>query len=65
MSIDTKNYDPVEMAQGGGIQRGSGAPSHSASKGTLYINLGGTTTNDRAYLNTDGATTWTALTTAA
>lgn len=48
-----------------GIFFGSGAPTLSAAKGSLYLRSDGTTTNDRAYINTDGGTTWTALTTAA
>ena len=48
-----------------GIYFGSGAPTISAAKGSLYLRSDGTTTNDRAYINTNGSTTWTALTTAA
>lgn len=48
-----------------GIFVGSGAPTVSAAKGSLYLRTDGTTTNDRAYINTNGSTTWTALTTAA
>lgn len=48
-----------------GVFFGSGAPSLSAAKGSLYLRSDGTTTNDRAYVNTNGSTTWTALTTAA
>jgi len=48
-----------------GIYWGSGAPSVSAPKGSLYLRTDGTTTNNRAYINTDGATTWTAITTVA
>lgn len=48
-----------------GIYFGSGAPSLSAAKGSLYLRSDGTTTNDRAYINTNGTTTWTALTTVA
>ena len=44
---------------------GSGAPTLSAPQGSLYLRTDGTTTNDRAYINTDGSTTWTALTTGA
>jgi hypothetical protein len=40
-------------------------PTHTAPKGSLCINTGGTTTNNRMYINTDGAGTWTAFTTAA
>lgn len=48
-----------------GVYFGSGVPTVSAAKGSLYLRSDGTTTNDRAYINTDGATTWTALTTVA
>jgi hypothetical protein len=48
-----------------GVFFGSGAPTLSAAKGSLYLRSDGTTTNNRAYINTDGSTTWTALTTAA
>lgn len=59
MALDTKNYNPVEMVQGAGIIRGSGAPTGiSASKGTLYVNETATTTTTRLYVNTDGGTTW-------
>jgi len=44
---------------------GSGAPTLSAAQGSLYLRSDGTTTNNRAYINADGGTTWTALTTAA
>jgi hypothetical protein len=48
-----------------GIYFGSGAPSVSAAKGSWYLRSDGSTTNDRAYVNTDGATGWAAMTTAA
>lgn len=48
-----------------GIYFGSGVPTVSAAKGSLYLRSDGTTTNDRAYINTNGTTTWTALTTVA
>jgi len=44
---------------------GTGAPTFSAKKGTLYINLTGSSVATRLYINTDGATTWTNITTAA
>ena len=47
------------------IQAGSAAPTHSAAKGTLFINTGGSSTATRLYVNTDGATTWTNFTSAA
>lgn len=55
----------IRLDAGMSIDSGAGVPSHTAAKGTLYLRTNGTTTNDRAYINTDGATTWTALTTAA
>ncbi len=48
-----------------GVFFGSGVPTLSAAKGSLYLRSDGSTTNDRAYINTNGSTTWTALTTAA
>lgn len=48
-----------------GVYQGSGAPTISASKGSLYLRTDGSSTSTRAYINTDGATTWTAITTAA
>lgn len=65
MSIDLKNSDPGLALLGVSFYSGSGAPTFAATKGALYVNLAGTTTNDRMYVNTDGATTWTAFTTAA
>lgn len=47
-----------------GVFFGSGVPSLAAAKGSLYLRSDGSTTNDRAYINTNGSTTWTALTTA-
>jgi hypothetical protein len=48
-----------------GVFFGSGAPTLSAAKGSLYLRSDGSTTNDRMYVNTNGGTTWTAVTTAA
>lgn len=47
------------------ISAGAGAPSFTAPKGSLYLNTTGSSTSTRAYINTDGGTTWTAITTAA
>ena len=44
---------------------GSGAPSLSAAKGSLYLRSDGSGTNDRMYVNTNGTTTWTAVVTVA
>lgn len=48
-----------------GFFGGQGAPTLSAAKGSMYLRTDGTGTNDRAYINTDGGTTWTALVTVA
>lgn len=47
-----------------GMFFGSGAPSLSAAKGSLYLRSDGTGVADRAYINTNGSTTWTAIATA-
>lgn len=44
---------------------GSGAPSATAPKGSLYVRTDGSSTSTRLYVNTDGAATWTNVTTAA
>lgn len=45
---------------------GAGTPNAAvtAPKGSLYLRTDGTGVNDRAYINTDSSTAWTALTTA-
>jgi hypothetical protein len=48
-----------------GIYYGSGAPTISAGKGSLYLRSDGSGVSDRMYVNTDAGTTWTAVTTAA
>ena len=65
MSVDVKDSNPGFSQIGVGFQSGSGAPTHTATKGTLYVNLDGSGTDDRMYINTDGATTWTEFTTGA
>lgn len=48
-----------------GVFFGSGAPTLAAAKGSLYLRSDGSGIADRAYINTDGSTTWTAIATAA
>lgn len=48
-----------------GIYFGSGAPTVSAAQGSLYIRTDGSSISTRLYVNTDGGTTWTNVTTAA
>lgn len=48
-----------------GVYHGSGVPTVSAAKGSLYLRTDGSATSNRMYVNTDGGTTWTAVITAA
>jgi len=48
-----------------GLFFGSGVPTLSAAKGSFYLRSDGTTTATRAYINTDGGTTWTNIVTGA
>jgi hypothetical protein len=43
---------------------GSGAPTVSAAQGSLYLRTDGSNASTRAYINSDGGTTWVAVTTA-
>lgn len=47
-----------------GVFVGSGAPTLAAAKGSLYLRSDGSSTSTRAYIATDSAGTWTAITTA-
>ena len=47
-----------------GIYTGSGVPTISAAKGSLYLRSDGTGVADRAYINLNGTTGWTAIATA-
>lgn len=47
------------------IYSGTGAPSFSAAKGSLYVRTDGSSSSTRMYINTNGSTTWTNFTTAA
>ena len=44
---------------------GSGAPTLSAPKGSIYLRTDGSSTSTRAYIASDAVGTWTAITTAA
>jgi hypothetical protein len=48
-----------------GIYWGSGPPSISAVQGSLYLRTDGSSTSTRLYVNTNGSTGWTNVTTAA
>lgn len=61
----TTGLSLFQGATAASIQVGTGAPAHSAPKGSLYLRTDGSSTSTRAYINTDGATAWTNFTTAA
>lgn len=65
MALDLRNYIPALMQLGIGIFAGTGAPTLSAPKGSLYVRTDGSSTSTRLYINTDGSTTWTNFTSAA
>lgn len=46
------------------VLTGSGAPTAVATKGTLYLRTDGSSSSTRAYINTNGSTTWTNIVTA-
>lgn len=48
-----------------GIFYGSGAPTLTAAKGSIYLRSDGSSTSTRMYVNTDGVNTWTNVTTGA
>jgi hypothetical protein len=56
---------PSGASVGGvGLYAGSGAPTLSAAQGSLYLRTDGSSTSTRAYINTNGTTGWTNLTSA-
>lgn len=57
----------VQLSSGIKILNGTGSPHTvvTATKGSLFLRTDGSGVGDRAYINTDGATAWTAITTAA
>lgn len=59
------NFRKPVTVQGIGVYAGTGAPTLSAAKGSLYSRTDGSSTSTRLYVNTDGGTTWTNVTTAA
>lgn len=47
------------------IYGGVGAPTFAAPQGSVYMRSDGSSTSTRMYINTNGSTTWTAVTTVA
>lgn len=65
ISWDAMTNTATPVATQAAICAGTGAPTFAAPKGTLYINLTGSSTATRLYVNTNGSTTWTNFTSAA
>lgn len=63
--VTVPNLNDLVETTGPSITYGSGAPSATAAKGSLYIRTDGSSTSTRLYVNTDAGTTWTNVTTAA
>jgi hypothetical protein len=43
------------------IEVGNGVPSHTAPKGTLYINTAASSSTTRLYINKTGSNTWASI----
>ena len=65
MAYDAMTNAVTPVATRACVVAGTGTPTFTAAKGTLYTNLTGSSTSTRLYVNTDGATTWTNFTSAA
>jgi len=59
--IDAATID-IRLQGGPCIKSGAGAPSGTATKGTLYLRSDGTGHNQALYLNVDGSSTWEVVT---
>lgn len=62
---DATNFFRGTSTAGFGIYFGSGAPTISAAKGSIYLRSDGSGIADRLYVNTNGSTTWTNFVSAA
>ena len=58
------NLDMNSFSILNGTQSGTGAPTGSAAKGTLYVRTDGSSSSTRLYINTNGSTGWTNIVTA-
>ncbi len=77
---DARNYIPAffsSQVTAGGVKAlsigagtapalcfGSGVPTLTAPQGSLYLRTDGSSVSTRLYVNSDGAATWVAVTTA-
>lgn len=63
LDFDTMLNTKIAAASAPTVSCGTGAPTFTANKGSLYLNLTGSSTATRLYVN-NGTTTWIAVTTA-
>lgn len=63
LSYDSMTNVQIPAATQPYVLAGTGAPTFSATKGSLYLNLTGSSVATRLYVN-NGTTTWIAVTTA-
>lgn len=63
LSWDSMTNVAIPAASQPYVLAGTGTPTFSAVKGSLYLNLTGSTSATRLYVN-NGTTTWIAVTTA-
>lgn len=63
LSWDAQLNAAIPVATQPYVLAGTGVPTFSATKGSLYLNLTGSSTSTRLYVN-NGTTTWIAVTTA-
>ena len=64
LSWDAMTNVAIPAATQPSICAGTGTPTFSAPKGTVYINLTAAGANLRMYINTNGTTGWGAVTSA-
>lgn len=64
LTFDTMTNVPIAPALQPSIVASSIAPTFSAPKGTLCIALNGSSATTRMFINTNGTTGWTSVTTA-
>ena len=62
MAQQANQYINELQALGINLIAGTGTPTATAKKGTLYIQTDASTTTSRLWINTDGAATWTYFT---
>lgn len=63
IAYDTMTNVAIPSSTQPSVVAGTGVPTFSANKGTLYLNLTGSTIATRLYVN-NGTTNWVAITTA-